>query len=367
MSAILFFRKQNSLPNIMLAFILILPSLNYINNYLILSDKLYLWPSVIFFSQIGALICSALIYQYSKLFMGKKSLVSIILHVITAIMVTYCLIHYLIFLSQHESVKTLFIQNILKAVYPQYLIHCRGAFFLLLNSYFLLMLYELRKHSKKIFNVNSDLELIKLRYLQKFVLLIWLLNIGILSSYLLIQNYYVDFVAVPLITNVFYIFILKTGFNHAAIFKESEFVSFEKRLKTLSNIKQSCSVNIKFEDNEAEQIQKRINNLINDKKIFTDPEINIIKLSKLLGITVHHTSYFINNYLNTNFYNLINSKRIELAKEKMDIRGINSEIEVIGFESGFNSKSAFYRAFKRYVNLSPSEYISKKTNNRRFI
>ena len=92
--------------------------------------------------------------------------------------------------------------------------------------------------------------------------------------------------------------------------------------------------------------------------IFTDSDLNIVKFSEAIEQTLHQTSFFINKYLNTNFYNLINSKRIELATQKMKTRGAKSEIEIIGYEVGFNSKSAFYRAFNKYVQKSPSEFIN---------
>ncbi|NOZ46972.1 MAG: AraC family transcriptional regulator [Chlorobi bacterium] len=63
------------------------------------------------------------------------------------------------------------------------------------------------------------------------------------------------------------------------------------------------------------------------------------------------------NYLNTSFFNLINSKRIELAKNHLATNNINLGIEEIGYEVGFNSKTAFYRAFNKFVNKSPSAYL----------
>ncbi|MFC2137941.1 helix-turn-helix domain-containing protein [Bacteroidota bacterium] len=40
------------------------------------------------------------------------------------------------------------------------------------------------------------------------------------------------------------------------------------------------------------------------------------------------------------------------------MRGKKSEIEIIAYEVGFNSKSAFYRAFNKYIKQSPSEFIN---------
>ena len=99
---------------------------------------------------------------------------------------------------------------------------------------------------------------------------------------------------------------------------------------------------------------------MDEEKIFIDPNLSIVKLAAKLELTIHQASYFINRHLDSNFFNLINSKRIELAKEKMRQRGERSEIEVIGFEVGFNSKSAFYRAFNKFVQQSPFEFIRNK-------
>ena len=47
-----------------------------------------------------------------------------------------------------------------------------------------------------------------------------------------------------------------------------------------------------------------------------------------------------------------------MAKQKMQLRGKKSEIEVIAYEVGFNSKSAFYRAFNKYSRQSPTDFIN---------
>ncbi len=359
MFCILFFRKQNTIPNKILAFILLLPALNYINNYLILSNHLSGFPSIVFLSQAGALVCTVLIFQYTQIFMGRKFNPFNVLNILTSVAVLFCLFHYFRYLMFDAGGKDRFVEDILNEKYPSFLTYCRGAFFWLLNAYFLVIAFQTWKYSTRILNIKSDLEQLKLRYLQRFVILIWSLNIGILVSYVIWPNFYVDFIAVPIITNIFYIFLLMTGFNYAAIFTINEFHSFEKQLEIVGNIDISKTASKEFEKEEEERIHSRLDHLLYQDKIFTDPEITIVKFAEALGLTLHQTSFFINQYLNTNFYNLINSRRIELAKEKMKTRGKDSEIEVIGYESGFNSKSAFYRAFSKYVQMSPSEYINR--------
>ncbi len=359
MFIVLYFRKQNTLPNKILAIILLLPAISFINNYLILSEKIYSFPSIIFICEIGVIIGAPLIYQYTRIFMGKKWNLFFILNILSIIAVLVCFYCWLLFLAYDKQTKNQFVTNITGEIYPQYLTWIRGAFFILLNAYFIVIAIQVVQYSRRIMDIRSELERLKLRYLQQFVILLWALNITILALYIFVANYYVDFVAVPLVSTIFYIFLVKTAFNHTAVFTHEDFSNFKKSLSKLEDLDVSRSGSKEFEQQEIDRIKNKIDQLMNEEKIYIDPDLSIVKLSEALELTVHQTSYFINRYLNSNFFNLINSKRIELAREIMKQRGDKSEIEVIGFEVGFNSKSAFYRAFNKYVHQSPSEFIGK--------
>jgi AraC-like DNA-binding protein len=356
---VLYFRKENTLPNRLLAFILLLPALSFVNNYLILSKTIYLFPSIVFISQIGALVGAPLIYLYTRIFMGGKWNPYFILNILTVIAILTCLHFFIIFLGYDTHAKNQFVNNLIHEIYPDYLTYIRGAFFILLNGYFLFIAVQVILYSRKIMNTQSELEKLKLRYLQQFIILLWALNITILVLYLFVANYYVDFVGVPIVTTVFYIFLVRTAFNHTAVFTRKDFSSFKNSLSKIENLNVSRFGAKEFSHEEIERIKEKIDYLMNEEKIYIDPDLSIIKLSEALGLTIHLTSYFINKYLNSNFFNLINSCRVELAKDKMRQRADKSEIEVIGYEVGFNSKSAFYRAFNKYVQLSPSEFIRK--------
>ncbi len=355
----LYFRKQNTLPNRILAIILLLPVLSFTNNYLILSRYIYSFSSIVFISQIGAIVAASLIYYYTRIFMGKKWNPWFILNILTIIAILICFYYFILFLGQDASAKNKFVDNLLREIYPEYLTYIRGAFFLLFNAYLIVIAIQVITYSRKIMDIQSELERIKLRYLQQFIILLWTLNIIILILYLLLTNFYVDFVAVPLVTTIFYIFLVKTAFNHTAVFTRKDFNSFRQSVSKIEELDISKSGIKEFSSEEIDRIKNKLDHLFREEKIYIDPDLSIVKLSEALELTVHQTSYFINKHLHSNFFNLINSHRIELAKEKMKQRGKKSEIEVIGFEVGFNSKSAFYRSFNRFVQLSPTEFIKK--------
>jgi AraC-like DNA-binding protein len=64
--------------------------------------------------------------------------------------------------------------------------------------------------------------------------------------------------------------------------------------------------------------------------------------------------------LNQNFFDYINKYRIEEFKIKC-LGKENKHLSVMGiaYDSGFNSKAAFYRAFNKFEGISPTAYIVK--------
>jgi len=41
--------------------------------------------------------------------------------------------------------------------------------------------------------------------------------------------------------------------------------------------------------------------------------------------------------------------------------GTETTIEYVAYESGFNSRASFYRAFKKHTGITPTEFLRKKT------
>lgn len=90
---------------------------------------------------------------------------------------------------------------------------------------------------------------------------------------------------------------------------------------------------------------------------FLDAKLSLEQLAEELDISAGHLSKLINTCSDYNFSDYINSLRVAQAKELLkDDDFDNYTIVAIGLECGFNSRSTFYTAFKKFTDLTPSEY-----------
>lgn len=106
--------------------------------------------------------------------------------------------------------------------------------------------------------------------------------------------------------------------------------------------------------------KQKLLELMEQEKLYIDEEITLEKLAERLTISKKHLSQIINEQLNQNFKNFINKYRVEEAKEKLlDPKEIDFVLLKIAFDVGFNSKSVFNSAFKKFTKMSPSEYREK--------
>lgn len=112
----------------------------------------------------------------------------------------------------------------------------------------------------------------------------------------------------------------------------------------------------------ADEIQKRLQFLLGVEKIYRDENLSLLALSEKLNITPHQLSWVINDKMNQSFSTLINRYRIEDVKKRLaEGTKINSTILQMAFDSGFSTKTAFNRAFKKFTGLTPTQY--RKNNN----
>ncbi|AZA84358.1 AraC family transcriptional regulator [Chryseobacterium lactis] len=97
--------------------------------------------------------------------------------------------------------------------------------------------------------------------------------------------------------------------------------------------------------------------LCKDQHIYTDSTLNREKVAEKLGISAGYLSQIVNIITGDNFAHYINQYRVEAVKEMIsDPEYDNYNLLTMGLESGFTSKTTFYKAFKKVTGQTPNEY-----------
>ena len=110
-------------------------------------------------------------------------------------------------------------------------------------------------------------------------------------------------------------------------------------------------------ERDIARYKDKLINYLEQEKPYTDSDLKLQNLADHLGIPSYQLSQIINTELQQNFYDLINSLRISEATHILiDPAKQHVKIIDIAYGVGFNSKSTFNSAFKKYTQLTPTQF-----------
>src|SRR5204862_256995 len=103
------------------------------------------------------------------------------------------------------------------------------------------------------------------------------------------------------------------------------------------------------------EIQQKLILLMEEKKLYADTLVSLSKVAKNIGEPAYMVSQVINERMGYSFYDWIAKYRVEEAQRLLsDSKTACYTIEQIAEEVGYNSKSAFNKAFKKFSGKTPS-------------
>jgi AraC-like DNA-binding protein len=256
--------------------------------------------------------------------------------------------------------------GVLEHTFPAYMIIMALQFLIYLGySFFLLF-----KHTKNIKHFFSYKEDITLAWLRNFLLY----NVLIFTFLIYFYTAYAE--SNPNIKsgldwffglNVLFVFYLGINAlkqrriftrhniiedkNHNEDYADKEFTEITKGKSADKYRKSALTLEM------SEKIMHRLNDTMKHNKPYLDSNLTLPKLAKMVATSSNYLSQVINEQMDMKFFDFINSYRIKVAKELL----INPlphtpTILDIAMESAFNSKSAFYSAFKKQVGVTPAEF-----------
>ncbi len=280
------------------------------------------------FIQIGLLACwmiGPLLYTYIAEALGvgkhRDSRFSIVLSIFFA----FGILIFLLF--PRERYATFWVHQ------GVYLIYAQWAFFVLLSGVVLIL------NRQKLKGENTS-KLFRLWLLSIYIgnLLICIaFNTGDYTSYI---------VGALCFSFVFYILLL--------------FILFAKKRNELFVLHPLKYRTNKISKAEAIRLSEALSKLVKEEAIFLSPNLSIKELSDKLKAPALKISQVLNENMKTSFSDFINHHRIERSK-KLILEKKNYSLDAIALESGFNSKSTFYAAFKKKEGMTPAKFRSLNT------
>jgi AraC-like DNA-binding protein len=225
--------------------------------------------------------------------------------------------------------------------------------------YTVLTIWETLKFDKKLKDSYSNIVHLNLKWIIFLVsgtTVIWII---VVLAYLLNFIYGEQMQANVFIYIALSILIYSIGFKSL---HQPEVLFFEKASNSDLNSKSdqaelSTYKKSGLSDTSASKYLAELLKLMEREKPFLNNKLKLIDLSQMLNISTHNLSEIINKKLNQNFYDFVNSYRVNEVKRLIeDDDEFNFSILALGYDAGFSSKSAFYSAFKKLCGVTPAQY-----------
>lgn len=144
------------------------------------------------------------------------------------------------------------------------------------------------------------------------------------------------------------------GIKHSTIFNQNILAGNQPQVP---DEKEKSYTNYGLKEDDAVILSEQLKRYMETDKPYTNIDLSLKDLALALNTYPHYITQVLNTVFNQNFYDFINTYRIEEAKKRLlEVDYKNLTILAIIYDCGFNSKSTFNRIFKQKTGKTPSEY-----------
>ncbi|MFK7936224.1 MAG: helix-turn-helix domain-containing protein [Saprospiraceae bacterium] len=218
-------------------------------------------------------------------------------------------------------------------------------------AYFILSVLLILRYRRHISNTSSNIHVAYHRWLLFFSLTL----IAPVCTYLLfgLTNNNPSFPSILMGNISFFL----TCIYLAVLFKPSLFNKFPNQIDPVTENSKKKYQNSSLHTEQKEKLVEKLLTYMEKEQPFQQSELTLDELAEQVNIPSHYLSQIINEKLQVNFLDFVNKYRVEKAKELMtNPKYEHYTIIAAAFEAGFNSKTAFYTAFKRFTGTTPGKY-----------
>ncbi len=220
--------------------------------------------------------------------------------------------------------------------------------------YFPYLLWYSNRRKKVLMENYSDSDYLMLKWMPRFLWFFFVLFTGVFVAYIIAPR-----------TDVWLIPILDTLGMSYLIYCSVKYVPSDPVIRPAEEIP------IPEESNNSasapalsyEQMQEICNlatQYLKSTESFLNQDITLASLAKEISVPSRNLSRSINSYMNCNFFEFINSMRVEYAKKRLlELSTSEFNIDSIYSECGFRSRSSFFQVFKKMTGKTPAAWLSE--------
>lgn len=117
----------------------------------------------------------------------------------------------------------------------------------------------------------------------------------------------------------------------------------------------------KIDPKRASNLINHLSDLMEKEQLYKDPNLTLSKLAKKLHISIPQLSQLLNDNMQKSFAIFINEWRINESKRLL-VESPRMTMDLVAEESGYNSLSTFYSAFKQFEKSTPAKYRQRHIN-----
>ncbi len=233
--------------------------------------------------------------------------------------------------------------------------------------YSTLVLKRLDRYSREIQNYQSTVNKTILKVLligTSLTLFAWLIGtVGVNLDYFNIK------IQVDLFMYVYLILVIVIYFISYMSLKTPEMFKLEEENEKSVDIEVEAPVIDEYAKKSLEEFEQMqaetqaqlqaLQSFMETEKPYINSDLSLQGLADELKLSRHQLSSLINQQHHKNFYEFVNSYRVEEVKILMQ-KPENQHIKLISlaYDAGFNSKSSFNRIFKQMTEMTPSQYFA---------
>ncbi len=222
--------------------------------------------------------------------------------------------------------------------------------------YLVYIIFKLTYFRRIIKNTRVNHSEINLKWLSNFFLIIVIVTIlDIITNYLFQSN--ITFTNSVFFIEIFtivisIIYLVYYSLRHTKMFDGLNSNDLQIDIDIKSKYKNDL-----IPENELDLNYELLLNLIETKQLYLNPDLNIERLSRNVGLSARLISQTINRKAQTNFSDFINNYRVKYAIFCLQNKKYSKHtISEIMYLSGFNSASTFFNCFKKATGLTPKDF-----------